>query len=109
MLRAISEIAVAITVTSTPVNPQRWARVRTHIRAVTMSASLAIAISRSPAIDVSRPRRAQMIQALVQVEPGGDIAQPQAELHHGEGDPRLDADDHGVGSAQTDRAGQLAE
>src|SRR5947209_10438740 len=105
MLRAISEIAAAITVWSPLENPASAARSRPRCRAVTTSTSAAIGISSSSAtVEASRSaveasRSAvdsdlgldvEERQAFFQVEGGRHPLERQPELHHREGDLALD-------------------
>src|SRR5438093_5580821 len=117
MLRAISELAAAITVWSPLEHPASAARSRPRCRAVTTSTSAAIGISRSsPTIDTSRsPLDAELRlsveerQALLEIERGRDALERQAELHHRERDLRLNPDDHGFRAAQARHVGDVAQ
>src|ERR1051326_6842240 len=92
MLRDTSEIAVAITVKSLPVNPTCVARSRPRWRAVTMSASLPIGM-RNSALAMSRIQPAlQQHEPFVQIERGRDAAKREPQLHHRHGDFWLNAD-----------------
>src|SRR5690349_21633627 len=102
MLRAISEIAVAMRVRSLPEKPMCWASSRPFCRASTMSLSRAMttfAISAVTGRLVVRAQ-AQAGAAFIEVERRGNAVKREAELDHGEGDVGLDADDYGVGTAQ---------
>src|SRR2546422_217793 len=117
MLRAISEIAAAMTVWSPLENPASAARSRPRCRAVTTSTSAAIAIRRSSAtVDASRsPLDAELRlpveerQTLFEIERGRDAFERQAELHHRESDFRLNPDDHGFRAAQPCHVGDVAQ
>src|SRR3989449_5810979 len=108
MLRAISEIAAAITVWSPLENPASAARSRPRCRAVTTSTSAAIGISSSSAtvdasgspLDAELHLPIQERQTLLEIERGRDALERQAELDHRESDLGLDPDDHGFRTAQ---------
>src|SRR6266851_10511846 len=102
MLRAISEIAVAMIVRSVPANPIRDAISRPFMRAVTTSPSRSIGTRVSSGATIAAPALSgrEQFHALLKVERRGDIVQCQAQLHHGERDVGLDPDDHGLGAAQ---------
>src|SRR2546428_1164222 len=109
MLRAISEIAAAMTVCSPLENPATAANARPCCRASTTSTSAAIG-RRS-----SSPTATRLLwfcfeeallravieerQPLLEIENGRDAFQRQAELHHGERHVGLDADDDRLGAA----------
>src|SRR6185437_16878215 len=101
MLRAISEIAVAMSVGSGRGNPSRSAIARPSARAVTRSASELIAtrtsslIARVPVCWAAEER-----PCGVEVQRGAERLEVQAELHHRDRDVGLDADDHGLGAAE---------
>src|SRR5947208_12614752 len=113
MLRAISEMAAAMTVWSPLENPASAASSRPFCRALTTSTSDVIATSSSSATG-STPTGTPSLHALealpalpiqkgeplLEVECGRDALERQAELHHREGDLGLDADDHRCGSTQ---------
>src|SRR5579871_984054 len=102
MLRATSEMAVAIIVRSLPEKPATVAISRPCWRAVTMSASRATGTITSLAtIAAFTEDRRQHLQRFVQIEGGGRDAQRQAELHHRHRHVRLDADDHRLRAAQS--------
>src|SRR5437762_7291835 len=91
MLRAISEMAAAITVWSPLENPASAARSRPRCRAVTTSTSAAMGISKSsPTVDASRSAAldselgldVEERQAFLQVEGGRHALERQPELHH---------------------------
>src|SRR5438034_308637 len=106
MLRAISEIAAAMTVWSPAEKPTSAASSRPVWRAWTTSVSAAMRQRRSsptvdasmplPIVDAPVPLEVQEREALFEVERGGDALEGQPELHHGEGDFGLDPDDHGL-------------
>src|ERR1700704_5505134 len=100
MLRAISEIAVAMIVRSVPANPICEASSRPFMRAVTTSPSRAIGTQVSSGATVAAPARSarEQFHALLEIERRGNIVQCQAQLHHGECDVGLDPDDHGLGA-----------
>src|SRR5690348_2383498 len=117
MLRAISEIAAAMTVWSPLENPACAARSRPRCRAVTTSTSAAIGISSSsatvypcgPALDAELRLAIEKRQTLLEVEGGRNPFQRQTELHHRERDLRLDPDDHGLGATQTRHVGDVPQ
>src|SRR5438093_10951667 len=117
MLRAISDIAAAITVWSPLENPASAARSRPRCRAVTTSTSAAIGISRSSAtLDPSRsPLDAELHlpveerQTLLEIERGRDALERQAELHHRERNLGLNPDDHGFRPPQPRHVGDVAQ
>src|SRR5204862_8014103 len=91
MLRAISEMAAAITVWSPLENPASAARSRPRCRAVTTSTSGAMGISKSsPTVDASRSAAldselgldVEECQAFLQVEGGRHCLEHQPDLHH---------------------------
>src|SRR5947199_6355197 len=108
MLRAISEMAAAMTVWSPLENPASAASSRPFCRALTTSTSDVIGTSSSsatgyPSLPAFEPLPALPIQKgepLFEVERGRDALQRQGELHHREGDLGLDADDHRFGPTQ---------
>src|SRR5918998_2472069 len=103
MLRATSEMAVASRVWSVVVSSSPAASSRARWRAVTTSMSDSIAMrSSTSGATVARPLLShEQGQALLEVERGEDVLEVHAELHHGEGDLGLDADDHGLRAAQS--------
>src|SRR5881394_1046676 len=104
MLRAISEIAAAITVWSPAENPTSAASSRPVCRARTTSTSAAMRQqSWSPTVDAPMPLpildttlalAVEEGEAFLEVERGRDALEGEAELHHGERDLGLDSDDH---------------
>src|ERR1044072_591741 len=95
MLRASSEIAVAIIVTSVVPKPYRSASDRPMLRAATTSASERITTHTSSTgmRDTGSPGSVEMCEALLQVEDGRHAVEAQPELDHRERDLGLDADD----------------
>src|SRR5438093_5885953 len=96
MLRASSEMAVAIRVASVPENPSSVASSRPICRACTRSASEPMAISASSTGAIDIPSPVENVQALLQVQRRVDPFQAQPELHDGEGDLGPDPHDDGV-------------
>src|SRR6266550_6445316 len=108
MLRAISEMAAAITVWSPLENPASAATSRPRCRAVTTSTSVAMGISSSSAtVDASRAAVDAELRLLVEeqeafleVQRGGHALEREPELNHGERHLGLNPDDHGLRTAQ---------
>src|SRR5207244_1153815 len=108
MLRAISEIAAAMTVWSPLENPASAARSRPRCRAVTTSVSAAIGISSSSAtVDPSRAAldaelclAVEEQQSFLEVQSRGDALEGEPELHHRKRDLGLNPDDHRLRAAQ---------
>src|SRR2546425_4027717 len=108
MLRAISEMAAAMTVWSPLENPASAASSRPFCRALTTSTSAAIGTSSSSAtrdpplhaFDALPGLAIQEGEPLLEVERGRDTLEGQAELHHREGHLGLDADDHRLSAPQ---------
>src|SRR5688500_11431437 len=88
MLRATSEIAVAISVWSVLEKPRLSARRRPAWRATTRSVSPSTRI-RSGTCALVEPRVEER-QSLLEVQGGVDVLQAQSELHHRERDVGLD-------------------
>src|SRR3954471_14736679 len=111
MLRATSEIAVASSVWSVLVSSSPAASSRARWRAVTTSESDSIAMrSSTSGGTVGRSLLAlEQREALLEVERGLHVLEVHAQLDHGEGDLRLDADDHGLGAAQPGHHGDGAQ
>src|SRR4051794_1984623 len=106
MLRAISEIAVASSVRSVPLNPRPEASSRAFERATTTSSSRSIGTRISAATGIALlERRMQVREALLEVERGVHVLEREPELHHRERHLRLDADDHRLGAAQARHMG----
>src|SRR5437899_4805544 len=119
MLRAISEMAAAMTVCSPLENPATAASARPCCLASTTSTSAAIDSrsssptgARLPGFAVERPFFGAAIEegeTLFEVQHGRDAFQREAQLHHGEGDVGLDAHDHGLGPAQARHVRDVAQ
>src|SRR5882724_1261387 len=93
MLRATSEMAVAIKVRSDPSKPKSVAIARPFWRAVTMSAAELIATRASfSMLQIFFGQRVEICQPLFQIEGGADPFQGQSQLNHGKGDIGLYAD-----------------
>src|SRR5258708_5243914 len=108
MLRATSEMAVAISVSSLPENRRDFASSPAFCPASNTSASAAIFTTSSSPMVVD-PRRLQDLEAFLEVEGGGGSLERQSELHHREGHLRLDAHDDGGGAQQFDHLGDAAQ
>src|SRR4051812_19350 len=111
MLRAISEIAVAISVRSVLENPSRaasalpWARAVRTSRSEPMSTRSSFStVAQLPLLEALKQR-----QSFLEVERGGDALQVQPQLDHREGDLGLDADDHRLGAAQAGHVGDAPQ
>src|SRR5919106_4244605 len=103
MLRATSEIAVARSVWSVLVSSSCDAISRARCLAMTTSASDSIGITdscSSATVAGILPGPRQQREPLLEIERGQHVLEGHAELHHGEGDLGLDADDHGRRAAQ---------
>src|ERR1700754_949650 len=97
MLRAISEIAVAINVGSGRSKPSRSAIARPSARAATRSSSVLITRRTSSLIPVIPLRQAiEQSRRFVEVECHLQRFEVQSELDHGDGYIRGDTDDHRV-------------
>src|SRR6185295_16822827 len=110
MLRAISEIAAAISVISEPAKPSSVASSRPCCRAVTMS--IVEWISRrisSAGFCMVLGFQIQEGQPFLEVEGRTHSFEGEAELDHGEGHFGLDADDHGVGAAEVQHVRDIPE
>src|ERR1051325_1573085 len=99
MLRATSEMAVAINVKSDPLNPKVIASARPFWRAVTISAAeliptrVSLSMFNGPlghAIEVRQP--------FLKIQGRPYAFQRQAQLHHGKCHVGLDSHDHGFRS-----------
>src|SRR5580692_10746541 len=100
-LRAISEIAVAMSVSSVSEKPIFSASTRAACRAASTSASWRTGTTRS-GVMLARRRvlpALQLDEPLVDVEGRSGAGKAQAKLRHGEGNARLHADDDRVGPA----------
>src|SRR5512133_2483156 len=102
MLRAISEIAVAIIVTSVSEKPSWRASSCPAWRAITMSSELLTSTTNS-APTVAPIRRLagfqvpiQKRKSLLQIQRGVHVVEHQPQLDHREGHLGLQAHDHGV-------------
>src|SRR5437773_9256885 len=110
MLRATSEMAVAIKVKSDPPKPNCIPSWRPFWRAVTMSDAQLMAtrvsfcMTHAPA---SHP--AQVGQPFLEVQSSAHPFQGQSQLHHGKGHVGLDANNHRFGSAQFEHMGNGAQ
>src|ERR671923_846843 len=100
MLRATSEIAVAMSARSVLEKPSCSARPRPVCRAVTMSESDEIAIRVSSPTDAVRDLQVQVREPLLEVQRRVHPLQGQAQLHHRKRHIRLYPHDDGVGSSQ---------
>src|ERR1043166_6552606 len=101
MLRAISEMAVAMMVRSLPVKPIWAARSRPFCRAATISLSRSTVMWATSCVMgcIVNPG-AQHFHAFLEIDRGGDAVERQPELDHRKGDVGLNPDDHGLGAAQ---------
>src|ERR1041384_6117694 len=110
MLRAISEIAAAITVWSPALKPTCSASSRPCCRALTTSTSDAMVITTSSDMIAARlDLTVEEHESFLEVQGGRHPFQREAELHYGEGDLRLDADDHRLGAAQPRHVREIAQ
>src|SRR5213593_2712289 len=104
MLRAISEMAAAMTVWSPAEKPTSAASSRPAWRACTTSVSAAMRQRSSsptvdapmplPIVDTAMPLPIEEGEPFLEVERGRNAFECEPELHHGEGDLGLDAHDH---------------
>src|ERR687893_1267252 len=110
MLRATSEMAVAISVASVEEQPIWAASSRPDCRATTMSPSVEMTILMRPS-DTQSPAQSDVEEgeALLEVQGGVHVLEPEPELHHREGDLGLHAHDHGVRPAQQRHVGDRAQ
>src|SRR5258705_10798114 len=122
MLRAISEMAAAMTVCSPLENPATAASARPCCRASTTSTSAAI-VRRSSSPTEPAARRSlgfgvepavlraavEEREPLLEVQDGGHAFQREAGLHHGERNVGLDAHDHRLGAAQARHVRDVAQ
>src|SRR5467141_4073209 len=119
MLRAISEMAAAMTVCSPLENPATAANARPCCRASTTSTSAAID-RRSSSPTAARFSRFGLYEplfraaiekgeAFFEVQHGRDALQRQAELHHGERHVGLNPDDDRLGAAQAGHVRDVAQ
>src|SRR6185295_12251202 len=93
MLRATSEIAVAMIVRLLLENPACAARARPCCRAETISVDDCIRTRISRSMRVLEPL-VQERQTFFEVERSGHVLQSEPELHHRQRHLRLNADDH---------------
>src|SRR6185436_18539659 len=101
MLRATSEMAVAIMVSSLPEKPNCSAKARPCCRALTISASDLMGIRRSAdATGATLGLFVEVDEAFFQVQGCGHPLKRQSKLHHGKGHVRRNADDDGFSAAQ---------
>src|SRR5690349_13534044 len=106
MLRAISEIAVAIIVTSVNEKPSWRASSCPAWRAVTISSGLLMSTTKSVGTIASDRRlpvvelAVQQCKTLFQVQRGVHVVEGQPQLNHGERDFGLQTHDHRVRAAQ---------
>src|SRR5581483_6253339 len=110
MLRATSEMAVAIRVWSVAENPLAAAISRPFWRAATTSTSVEIgtrasgATTRAPSVG-----SAQHLESFLEIQGGRHALEGQAQLNHREGDVWLDAHDYRVRTAQLGDVGDPAD
>src|SRR5689334_6163981 len=111
MLRAISEMAVAMIVRSLPEKPTAIASSRPFWRAVTTSPSrsTAIRVSSSGTVATWREERGEQVEPLLEVQRRCHVLERQAQLDHRESDAGLDADDDRLGAAQSRGLGDAAQ
>src|SRR5438445_10075118 len=119
MLRAISEMAAAMTVCSPLEKPATAANARPCCRASTTSTSAAIdrRSSSPPAVRLLGfgfegaffGPASQEGQTFLEVEHRRNTFERQTELHHREGNVGLDADDHRFGAAQPRHVRDIAQ
>src|ERR1700757_1432922 len=101
MFRAISEIAVAIMVTSVTENPRSSASWWPALRASTMSSGLSMLTTMSPAtIAPDRRFATQQAKALFEIQRGVHVVERQPQLDHGKSHLWLQTHDHSVCAAQ---------
>src|SRR5690348_1050936 len=101
MLRATSDMAVAIKVRSDPSKPNSSAKARPFWRAVTMSAAELMATRASFSMfQVLLGQPVEIGQPLFQIQGGPHPFQRQAQLHHRKGHVRLNANNDGLRPAQ---------
>src|SRR5215510_5366629 len=114
MLRSSSEMAVATTARSVVENPHCVASSRPFWRAATMSASQSIGTRISSAMSAhllagSPALAVKVRQAFFKVQRGRDALEREPELDHRECHLRLNAHDDGLGPAEPDHVGDVAE
>src|ERR671914_2248711 len=110
MLRATSEMAVAMSVRSVLENPAAAASRRPSWRAVTMSSSVMIG-TRISFVTVAGllDELVQEGQSLLEIERGVHALEVEPELDHRESDLGLDADHDRLRAAQVGRVGDAAQ
>src|SRR5512140_166577 len=108
MLRAISDIAAAMTVWSPRLKPAPAARSRPSWRAVSTSASDAIGTCWRSTTG-PRPLHAlcEKLEPFLEIERNRHTLQVQAELHHREGHLRLEPHDDRLGTTQRRHLGEV--
>src|SRR4029450_13026973 len=114
MLRASSEMAVATTARSVVANPQCDASSRPFWRAAARSAGQAMGTRTSSAMGGhllagALPLAVKVRKAFFQVQRGRDALEREPELDHRERHVRLNAHDDGLGPAEPDHVGDVAE
>src|SRR5258708_15531914 len=110
MLRAIWETAAAITVWSPALKPTSAASSRECGRGLTTSTADAMVMASSSDMIAARLDLAvEEHESFLKVQCGGHPLEGEAELDHGEGDLRLDADDHRLGAAQPRHVREVAQ
>src|SRR6266481_8237198 len=114
MLRASSDMAVAISVASPVEKPSSVARARPLCRAATISWSELMATRISPALTVSLSVYvleflSQVRQTFFQVQRRRNAFQRQSKLNHGKSHFRLNPHDHCFRSAQPDHVCDLSQ
>src|SRR5438046_9772353 len=114
MLRASSEIAVAITARSVVGKPHWDASSRPFWRAETMSASQSMGTRTSSAMSANLlarplPLPVKVREALFQVERCRDAFERQPQLDHRERHLGLDAADDGLSTAEPDHVGDVRQ
>src|SRR5580704_11311681 len=114
MLRASSEMDVAMSVASPVEKPSSMARARPFWRAVTMSWSELMATRISPALTVRLSVRvleflSQVSQTFLQVQRRRNAFQCQPQLHHGKSHFRLNSHDNRLRAAQPNHVRDLPQ
>src|SRR5919106_1435499 len=109
MLRATSEIAVAMSVASVLEKPSSRARRLPSARATTMSRSEAMGTRTSSSIAFPLSPPPEECQPFLQIERGVHPFQGQPQLNQGESHLRLDSDNHRFRPLQLGHQGHGAE